>query len=97
MTGSRPILLPASCDAGKNIGPQHRNFMGHWGTLYMITLCLLFLKLSKKLADPSPFRKLSGAHIMLRDLLTQKCTHKKRLLILDSPEHVESENIKFKI
>jgi hypothetical protein len=29
---------------------------------------------------------------MLRDLLTQKCS-----LILDSPEHVDSENIKLKI
>jgi hypothetical protein len=36
-------------------------------------------------------------HIMLRDLLTQKCVHKKSLLILDTPEHVDSENIKFKI
>jgi hypothetical protein len=34
---------------------------------------------------------------MLRDLLTQKCAHKKRLLILDTPEHVDSENIKLKI
>jgi hypothetical protein len=34
---------------------------------------------------------------MLRDLLTQKCAHKKRLLILGTPEHVESEIIKFKI
>jgi hypothetical protein len=34
---------------------------------------------------------------MLRDLLTQKCAINKRLLILDTPEHVESENIKFKI
>jgi hypothetical protein len=34
-------------------------------------------------------------HIMLRDLLTQKCVNKKRLLlILDTPEHVDSENIK---
>jgi hypothetical protein len=32
------------------------------------------------------------AHIMLRDLLTQQ-----RLLILDTPEHVDSENIKLKI
>jgi hypothetical protein len=38
-----------------------------------------------------------GTDIMLRDLLTQKCSHKKRLLILDSPEHVDSENIKLKI
>jgi hypothetical protein len=36
-------------------------------------------------------------HIMLRDLLTQKCVHKKRLLISDTPEHVDLENIKFKI
>jgi hypothetical protein len=36
-------------------------------------------------------------HIMLRDLLTQKCVHKKRLLILDIPEHVDSEKIKLKI
>jgi hypothetical protein len=34
---------------------------------------------------------------MLRDLLTQKCSHKKRLLIFDTPEHVSSENIKLKI
>jgi hypothetical protein len=34
------------------------------------------------------------AYIMLRDLLTQKCVNKKRLLILDTPEHVDSENIK---
>jgi hypothetical protein len=40
---------------------------------------------------------LFGVHIMLRDLLTQKCERKKRLLMLDIPEHVESENIKFKI
>jgi hypothetical protein len=32
-------------------------------------------------------------HIMLRDLLTQKCSQKKHL-ILDTPEHVDSENIK---
>jgi hypothetical protein len=37
------------------------------------------------------------AHIMLRDLLTQKCVNKKRLLIMDTPEHVDSENIKLKI
>jgi hypothetical protein len=36
-------------------------------------------------------------HIMLRDLLTQKCVDKKRFLILDTPEHVDSENIKLKI
>jgi hypothetical protein len=36
-------------------------------------------------------------HIMLRDLLTQKCGDKKKLLILDTPEHVDSENIKLKI
>jgi hypothetical protein len=36
-------------------------------------------------------------HIMLRDSLTQKCVHKKRLLISDTPEHVDSENIKFLI
>jgi hypothetical protein len=35
--------------------------------------------------------------IMLRDLLTQKCSHKKKLLILDTPEHVDSEKIKLKI
>jgi hypothetical protein len=29
------------------------------------------------------------------DLLTQKCSQNK--LILDTPEHVDSENIKFKI
>jgi hypothetical protein len=34
---------------------------------------------------------------MLRDLLTQKCSHKKRLMILDSPEHVDSEKLKLKI
>jgi hypothetical protein len=34
---------------------------------------------------------------MLRDLYTQKCSHKKWLLILDTPEHVDSENIKLKI
>jgi hypothetical protein len=34
---------------------------------------------------------------MLRDLLTQKCVHKKRVLILDTSEYVESDNIKFKI
>jgi hypothetical protein len=38
-----------------------------------------------------------GVHIMLRDLLTQKCSHKKSLLILDTPKHVDSENIKLKI
>jgi hypothetical protein len=32
---------------------------------------------------------------MQRDLLTQKGVHKKRLLISDTPEHVDSENIKF--
>jgi hypothetical protein len=36
-------------------------------------------------------------NIMLRDLLTQKCAHKKRLLILDTPEHVDTENIQLKI
>jgi hypothetical protein len=36
-------------------------------------------------------------HIILRDLLTQKCAHKKRLLILDALEHVNSENNKLKI
>jgi hypothetical protein len=40
---------------------------------------------------------LKNMHIIMRDLLTQKCLHKKRLLILDSPEHVESENINLKI
>jgi hypothetical protein len=35
------------------------------------------------------------AHIMLRDLFTQKCVQKKRLLISDTPEHVDSENINF--
>jgi hypothetical protein len=35
-------------------------------------------------------------HIMLRDLLTQKCAQ-KRLLILVTLEHVDSENIKLKI
>jgi hypothetical protein len=34
---------------------------------------------------------------MLRDLLTQKCVDKNKLLILDTPEHVDSENIKLKI
>jgi hypothetical protein len=34
---------------------------------------------------------------MLRDLLTQKCAQKNRFLILDTPEHVDSENIKLKI
>jgi hypothetical protein len=34
---------------------------------------------------------------MLRDLLTQKCAQKQRLLILDTTEHVDSENIKLKI
>jgi hypothetical protein len=33
-------------------------------------------------------------HIMLRDLLTQKCVQKFWLLILDTPEHVDSENLK---
>jgi hypothetical protein len=33
-------------------------------------------------------------HIMLRDLLTQKCSQKNPKLILDSPEHVDLENIK---
>jgi hypothetical protein len=33
-------------------------------------------------------------HIMLRDLLTQKCAQK---LILDTPVHVDLENIKLKI
>jgi hypothetical protein len=38
-------------------------------------------------------------HIMLRDLLTPKsaCKNKRLLLILDTPEHVDSENIKLKI
>jgi hypothetical protein len=31
---------------------------------------------------------------MLRDLLTQIAWNKKWLLILDTPEHVDSENIK---
>jgi hypothetical protein len=30
---------------------------------------------------------------MLSDLLTQKLLQKKRLLILDTPEHVDSEKI----
>jgi hypothetical protein len=30
---------------------------------------------------------------MLRDLLTQKFLQKKRLLILDTPEHVDSEKL----
>jgi hypothetical protein len=38
-----------------------------------------------------------AVHIMLRDLLTEKCEHKKKLLILNTPEHVDSENIKLKI
>jgi hypothetical protein len=33
-------------------------------------------------------------HIMLRDLLTQQCSQKNPKLILDSPEHVDLENIK---
>jgi hypothetical protein len=48
----------------------------------------------------TPLKKMASCvwrHIMLRDLLTQKCVHKKRLLILDTPEHVDSENIKLKI
>jgi hypothetical protein len=32
-------------------------------------------------------------HIMLSDLLTQKFLHKKGLLILDTPEHVDSEKL----
>jgi hypothetical protein len=53
-----------------------------------------FLILSGPVTCPSIFIY----HIMLRDLLTQKCVHKKRLLILDTPEqHVDSENIKLKI
>jgi hypothetical protein len=39
------------------------------------------------------FKKRSCAHIMLRDLLTQKCVQ-KMLVILDTPENVDSENIK---
>jgi hypothetical protein len=35
-------------------------------------------------------------HIIQRDLLTQKCAQ-KRFLILDTPEHVDSENITLKI
>jgi hypothetical protein len=36
-----------------------------------------------------------GPYIILRHLLTQKCARtKKILLILDIPEHVDSENIK---
>jgi hypothetical protein len=34
---------------------------------------------------------------MLRDLFTQIAWNKKGLLILDTPEHVDSENIKLKI
>jgi hypothetical protein len=34
---------------------------------------------------------------MLRDLLTQIAWNKKWLLILDTPEPVDSENIRFKI
>jgi hypothetical protein len=34
---------------------------------------------------------------MLRDLLTQIAWNKKWLLILDTPEHEDSENIKLKI
>jgi hypothetical protein len=30
-------------------------------------------------------------HIMLRDLLTQKCAHKFLVTDLDTPEHVDSE------
>jgi hypothetical protein len=37
------------------------------------------------------WRRQLGPHIMLRDLLTQKFVQKKRLLILDTPEHVDSE------
>jgi hypothetical protein len=36
-------------------------------------------------------------HIMLRDLLTQKWSQIFLFLILDTPEHVDSENITFKI
>jgi hypothetical protein len=36
-------------------------------------------------------------HIILRDLLTQIAWNKKWLLILDTSEHVDSENIKLKI
>jgi hypothetical protein len=42
-------------------------------------------------------RVMCGSHIMLRDLLTQKCAQKKRFLISDTLEHVESEYIKLKI
>jgi hypothetical protein len=34
---------------------------------------------------------------MLRDLLTKIAWNKKWFLILDTPEHVDSENIKLKI
>jgi hypothetical protein len=34
---------------------------------------------------------------MLRDLLTQIAWNEKWLLILDTPEHVDSENMIFKI
>jgi hypothetical protein len=39
----------------------------------------------------------NSTHIMLRDLLTQIAWNKNWLLILDTPKHVDSENIKLKI
>jgi hypothetical protein len=52
-------------------------------------------KIQKKFKKNS--KKISQIfYIMLRDLLTQKCSH-NFLLILDTPEHVDSENINLKI
>jgi hypothetical protein len=40
-------------------------------------------------------RKMLAPQIMLTDLLTQKCVHKKKLLISDTPEPVDSEKLNF--
>jgi hypothetical protein len=51
-------------------------------------------RIEKRLFSPLPLFLPTGIrapHIMLRDLLTQKFVKKKRLLILDTLEHVDSE------
>jgi hypothetical protein len=58
------------------------------------------LSLATKLVARSPITIIGLSwsnlgHIMLRDLLTQIAWNKKWLLILDTPEHVDSKNIKW--
>jgi hypothetical protein len=63
------------------------------------TLILISVIIKKKILFywQSRVTNIYGAHIMLRDLLTQKYSPKNWFLIFDTQEHVHSENINLKI